>query len=172
VLTAKDVPGVNCYGVIPPFADQPVFAVDETRFRGEAVAAVVGESAAIEALDLATFPVQWEELPPLTTIDAALAEGAPLIHANRPQNVLTRGRVSRGDVEAGLAQSDVVVESRFETGFVEHAYIEPEAGFARRVGDRIEVQVSTQAPHHHREDIAKILGISQDAVRILLHPRV
>ncbi|HVG81536.1 MAG TPA: molybdopterin cofactor-binding domain-containing protein [Methylomirabilota bacterium] len=167
VLTATDVPGVNCYGVIPPFADQPVFAGEEARFRGEAVAAVIGESPAVEALDLATFPVAWEELPPLTAIHAALAEGAPLIHPGRPQNILTRGRVARGDVEAALAQAELVVESRFETGFVEHAYIEPEAGFARRVGDRIEVQVSTQAPYNHREDIARLLGIPQDAVRII-----
>jgi aldehyde oxidoreductase len=167
VLTARDVPGVSCYGVIPAFADQPAFAIEEARFRGEAIAAVVGESAAVETLDLASFPVEWEELPPLATMDAALADEAPLIHPGRPQNVLTRGRVVRGDVEAGLAQADLVVESRFETGFVEHAYIEPEAGFARRVGDRIEVQVSTQAPHHHRDDIAKILGISPEAVRVL-----
>ncbi len=52
VLTAKDIPGENRYGVIPRFADQPVFAEAEARFRGEAVAAVVGEAEAIEALDL------------------------------------------------------------------------------------------------------------------------
>ncbi|MGH6893714.1 MAG: molybdopterin cofactor-binding domain-containing protein, partial [Dongiaceae bacterium] len=167
VLTATDVPGVNCYGVIPPFADQPVFAEGEARFRGEAIAAVVGEAGAIEALNLSEIPVRWEELPPLASIDAAMADGAPLIHSNRPGNVLTRGRVVRGDVEAGLQQSDVVVESEFETGFVEHAYIEPEAGFARRVGDRIEVQVSTQAPYNHRDDIAKILGIAPESVRII-----
>ena len=167
VLTAKDVPGINRYGVIPAFADQPVFAIGEARFRGEPVAAVVGDAAAVEALDLAEFPVEWEELQPLAGMDAALGEGAPLIHSNRPHNVLTRGRVVRGDIEAGLAQADVVVESAFETGFVEHAYIEPEAGFARRVGDRIEVQVSTQAPYNHREDIARILGIPEDAVRII-----
>ncbi len=167
VLTAKDVPGINCYGVIPPFADQPVFAETEARFRGEAVAAVVGEATAVEALDLADFPVRWEELPPLVDIDAALEDGAPLIHANRPGNVLTRGHVQRGDVEAGLSTAAVVVEGVFETGFIEHAYIEPEAGFARRVGDRIEVQVSTQAPYNHRDDIAKILGIPQESVRII-----
>ncbi len=167
ILTARDVPGVNCYGVIPAFADQPVFALEEARFRGEAVAALVGEDAVLEALDLSGFPVEWEELPALFGIDAALAEGAPLIHDNRPENVLTRGRVRRGDVEAGLAEADLVVESLFETGFVEHAYIEPEAGFARRVGDRIEVQVSTQAPYSHREDIARILGIPEGAVRII-----
>ena len=73
VLTARDIPGENRYGVIPRFADQPVFAEVEARFRGEAVAAVVGEAEAIEALDLASFPVTWEELPALTTIAAALA---------------------------------------------------------------------------------------------------
>jgi len=167
VLTAKDVVGVNCYGVIPAFADQMAFAETEARYRGEAVAAVVGEPAAVEGLDLAQFPVRWEELRPLLSIDAALEGNAPPIHANRPNNILTRGRVVRGDVEAGMQEADLVVEGEFETGFIEHAYIEPEAGFARRVGDRIEVQVSTQAPYNHRDDIAKILGITPEAVRII-----
>lgn len=167
VLTARDVPGINCYGVIPPFADQPVFAEGEARFRGEAIAAVVGEPEAVEALDMAAFPVSWEELPAVLTIDAATADGAAAIHGNRIGNILTGGRVARGDVELGLSQSAVVVEGRFETGFVEHAYIEPEAGMARRVGDRIEIQVCTQAPYMNREDIAKILGVTEDAVRII-----
>jgi aldehyde oxidoreductase len=72
VLTANDIPGRNVFGVIPPFADQPVFAVGEARFRGEAVAAVVGERDAVEALDLSTFPVTWEELPPVLAIEEAL----------------------------------------------------------------------------------------------------
>jgi CO/xanthine dehydrogenase Mo-binding subunit/aerobic-type carbon monoxide dehydrogenase small subunit (CoxS/CutS family) len=167
VLTAKDVPGRDCYGVIPEFADQPVFAVHEARFRGEAVAAVVGDPAIVEALDLATFPVVWEDLPALKDIDAALAPGAPRIHAKREQNVLVRGRVVRGDVEGALAQAEVRTEAEYETGFVEHAYIEPEAGFARRVGDQIEIQACTQSPYMDRHDIAAILGIPPDRVRII-----
>ena len=167
VLTARDIPGENRYGVIPRFADQPVFAEAEARFRGEAVAAVVGEAEAIEALDLASFPVTWEELPALTTIAAALAADAERIHPNRENNVLVRGRVVRGDVEKALAESDVVVEDEYETGFIEHAYIEPEAGFARRVNDQIEIQACTQAPYMDRADIARILGIAPEAVRII-----
>jgi len=167
VFTAKNVPGVDCYGVIPAFADQPVFAHHETRFRGEAVAIVVGEHEAVEVFDPASFPVTWEELLPLTTIDAALARGAPLVHADRKDNVLTGGRVVRGDVDTALREADVVVEDEYETGFVEHAYIEPEAGFARRVGDRIEVQACTQSPYMDRADIAKILGVAPEAVRII-----
>jgi CO/xanthine dehydrogenase Mo-binding subunit len=167
VLTAKDVPGVDCYGVIPKYADQPVFAHHEARFRGEGVAAVVGEVDMLEALDLTEFPVCWEALPALTTIDDALAGDAARIHAHREGNVLVRGRVVCGDVEKALAESDVMAEGEYETGFVEHAYIEPEAGFARRVGDGIEIQACTQSPYMDRDDIAKILGIAPEKVRII-----
>jgi aldehyde oxidoreductase len=169
VLTSKDVPGEDCYGVIPRFADQPVFARvgSEVRHRGEAVAAVVGEVQAIENLDLATFPVSWEDLPALRTMEEALVPEAALVHPHRPENVLTSGRVVRGDVEEALASADFVVEGAFETGFVEHACIEPEAGFARRVGNCIEIQACTQSPYMDRADIAKLLGIPAEAVRII-----
>ena len=167
VFTAADVPGVNRFGVIPATADQPLFAEGETRFRGEAVAMVVGEPDAMAALDLEGFPVTWEELVPLMSIDEALADGAPRVHAEREGNVLIRGNVRSGDVEATLGAADVVVEGAFETGFIEHAYIEPEAGFAVRVGDRLEVQVTTQSPHMDRTELEAILGLPEAAVRIL-----
>jgi aldehyde oxidoreductase len=106
-------------------------------------------------------------LPALTTMEAALAIGASLIQPDRGGNVLTRGRVARGDVAAGMTSAEVFVEGAFETGFVEHAYIEPEAGFARRVGDRVEIQACTQAPYMDRDDVAKILGIAPTEVRII-----
>jgi CO/xanthine dehydrogenase Mo-binding subunit/aerobic-type carbon monoxide dehydrogenase small subunit (CoxS/CutS family) len=167
VFTAADVPGANCYGVIAPFADQPVLAERLVRFRGEAVALVVGDGETMRHLDLANFPVTWSPRPALTTIDEALEESAERIHGRRPRNILTSGRVARGDAVAALAAADVVVEGAFETGFVEHAYIEPEAGFARRVGDRIEIQACTQAPYMDRDDLAKILGITPEQVRII-----
>lgn len=167
VFTAKDVPGVDCYGVIPPFADQAVFAHEEARFRGEAVAAIVGDPDAIDEFDEKAFPVTWEELLPLRTIDDALAPGAPLVHSKRAGNVLVRGRVVRGDVDKGLAEAEAMVDEEFETGFIEHAYIEPEAGFARRAGDQIEIQACTQSPYMDRADIARILGIAPEAVRII-----
>ncbi|HEV2400384.1 MAG TPA: molybdopterin cofactor-binding domain-containing protein [Candidatus Sulfotelmatobacter sp.] len=167
VLTGKDVPGVDCYGVIPRCADQAVFAHREARHRGEAVAAIVGEPEALERLDIQEFPVRWHELPAIQTIDEALAQGASLIHDHRPENVLVRGRVVCGDVDHALTNADVLVEGEFETGFVEHAYIEPEAGFARRADDTIEIQACTQSPYMDRNDIAKILGIGPEKVRII-----
>ncbi len=167
VFTAKDVPGKDCYGVLGPFADQPVFAHSEARYRGEAVAVVVGDAAAVEALEVADYPVTWEELTPIKDIESALSEGANLIHEKRPGNILVRGRVVRGNVEKALAAADIVAKCEYDTGFVEHAYIEPEAGFARRVGDAIEIQACTQSPYMDRNDIAIILGIPPEKVRII-----
>jgi xanthine dehydrogenase molybdopterin-binding subunit B/aerobic-type carbon monoxide dehydrogenase small subunit (CoxS/CutS family) len=167
VFIAADIPGENRFGVIPPLADQPALAETEARFKGEAVALVAGEPEAMRDLDLAAFPITWEPLPALLDIDDAVAEGAPLVHAHRPGNILIRGRVVRGDVDGGLAASDVTVEATFETGFVEHAYIEPEAGFAERHGERITVAACTQSPYLDRDDTARILGLSPEQVRIV-----
>ncbi len=167
VFTATDIPGRNCFGVIPPFADQPVLAQDIARFRGEAIAAVAGEPDAIRALDLATIPVIWEPLPEAMTSGNALADDAPQVHQSRDGNILVRGHVRRGDLETGLAEADHVVEAAYSTPFIEHAYIEPEAGFAQRVGDRLEVYSSTQAPHMDREAVAEIMGLEESAVRVI-----
>ena len=167
VFTAKDVPGRNAHGVIAPLADQPAFAVEEARFRGEAVAGVVGSRETIASLDLSAFPVTWEPLPHVLGIEEALEPDAPQLHAHRAGNILVRGRVARGDLDAGFTQADVIVEGAFTTGFVEHAYIEPEAGFARRVGERMEVTACTQAPYMDRDDVAAILGIAPEDVRIV-----
>ena len=167
VFTASDIPGRNWFGVIAPLADQPVFAELEARYRGEAVALVVGEAEFMDAFDLATFPIEWNELTPLMSTEEALADGAPLLHSTRDQNVLIRGRVERGDLDAAFASADKVVEGEFETGFIEHAYIEPEAGFARRVGDRLELHVTTQTPHMDLLEVAEILALDPAQVRIV-----
>ena len=121
----------------------------------------------MEALDLRDFPVTWEDLPAIQTIDRALAPDAERIHSGREANILVQGRVVCGNVEQALKDSHATVEGEYETGFVEHAYIEPEAGFARRVGDSIEIQACTQSPYMDRADIAKILGIAPEKVRII-----
>ena len=167
VLTAADVPGRNRYGVIPDFADQPVFAESECRFRGEAVAAVVGEARAMRALDEATFPVTWEERPAVLSPADALAPGAPRLHEGRAGNVMAEGVVRRGDAEAALAAADVVVEGRFRTAFVEHAPIEPEAGFAVMRGGRLEVHAATQSPVMDRDALAGIMGMDPADMRVV-----
>jgi len=167
VLTAADVPGRNVFGVIPQFVDQPVFAETETRFRGEAVAAVVGTPAAIKALALDDFPVTWSELPAATDIQTAQGSAAATLHQDRTGNVMCGGFVQCGDAKAALARAEVVVEGHFNSGFVEHGYIEPEAGFAQMVGDRVEIYAGTQAPVMDRDSLEIILGLDASKIRIV-----
>jgi aldehyde oxidoreductase len=167
VLTAADVPGRNCFGVIPQFADQPVFAESIARFRGEAVAAIVGTPAAIRTFKPADFPVTWTELESVATVTEAQAPGAPQLHPDRANNLMCRGFVKTGDAERALAAADVTVEATFSTGFVEHAYIEPEAGFAEVVNGRVEIHACTQAPVMDLEAMEIILGVGRDKIRIV-----
>src|SRR5690606_5079183 len=105
VFTAADIPGRNRFGVIPPFADQPALAEGRARFRGEAVALVAGERGPVEALDAADFPIEWRPLPHALGIDEGKA--ATDLHESRPGNLLTTGRVVRGDADAALTASHV-----------------------------------------------------------------
>jgi CO/xanthine dehydrogenase Mo-binding subunit/aerobic-type carbon monoxide dehydrogenase small subunit (CoxS/CutS family) len=167
LLTCADIPGVNVFGIYPTGKDQPVLAEGAVRFRGEAVAALVGERAAIEAFRHEDLPIDWQPLDPVIGTEAAKADGAPLVQDGKPGNLLIEGLVVKGDVEAGLKAADFIAEGAFETGFVEHAYIEPEAGWAHRVGDRMEIAVSTQTPYMDRDSVAHVLGIGNEQVRIM-----
>jgi len=169
ILTAKDVPGENSFGVFPDIKDQPVLAPGSVRFRGEAVVALVGTRAAVDALSDADIPIVWHPEEPVAGIDAALAPDAPAIHANVADNVLARGLLECGDAEAAHAGAAATAEGTFETAFVEHAYIEPEAGHAVPIGegpDRIEVTACTQAPYMDLEETARVLGVDRSRVRI------
>ena len=167
VLTARDIPGLNRMGVIPGFIDQPVFAESRARFRGEAVAALVGRRDVLQRFDLRRFPIEWEELPTVSGIGAALDDDAAPVHADRPSNVMCSGVVRRGDVDAALRDASIVVEGLYSTPFVEHAYIEPEAGCGFVKDGRIEVHAGTQAPVMDRDGLASILAMDQDKVRIV-----
>jgi CO/xanthine dehydrogenase Mo-binding subunit/aerobic-type carbon monoxide dehydrogenase small subunit (CoxS/CutS family) len=166
VLTAKDVPS-NGFGIYPHIKDQPVLADGEARFRGEAVAAAIGTRAAIEALDEARFPVTWEPLQPVLGLDAAMPEGAPLVQSDKIGNLLLDGGVKRGNVSAIFPECAAVAEATFETTFVEHAYIEPEAGWARVVEGRLEVHVTTQTPYMDRDEVALVMKFDPGQVRIV-----
>ena len=167
VLTAKDIPGENTFGVIPGFIDQPVFAEKFVRFKGEAVAAIVGDPADLRTLDLSKFPISWDEKSAyLSTIDAQ-QQNAIQLHEGRTGNVMCAGYVSCGNAEKALKEADVVVSGNFNTGIVEHAYIEPEAGFAEVRNGRLEIHACTQAPVMDLESLELILAMDRSNIRIV-----
>jgi aldehyde oxidoreductase len=167
VLLAADVPGQNRYGIYATGKDQPALADGYVRYRGEPVAALVGDARTVAAVADDEVPIAWTPLDPLLDAADAVASGAPQLHDPSSGNVLTAGRVARGDVDAALAKSAITATGTFRTSHVEHAYIEPEAGYAERHGDRITVVASTQTPYMDRDEVALVLGIDPAQVRIV-----
>lgn len=167
VLTARDIPGENRFGVIPDFIDQPVFAETETRFRGEAIAAIVGRADIVGNFDTDLFPVTWKQLDAVQGFDAALGTRARLVHAHLTDNEMCHGIVRCGDPEAAIECAEMTAEGMFETSFVEHAYIEPEAGCARIRDGRLEIFSGTQAPVMNQKSLARILAMGISDIRIV-----
>jgi len=166
VLTAKDIP-FNGYGIYPDVKDQPVLADGLVRYRGEAVVALVGDRQTVLSIRDSDVPIDWTPEAPLFGVDAATAEGAPLVQADKPKNLLLDGGVRCGDAAGAFASCAAVAEGVFETAFVEHAYVEPEAGWAIRVGDRIEIHATTQTPYMDRDEIANVMQLKPEAVRVV-----
>jgi CO/xanthine dehydrogenase Mo-binding subunit len=165
VLTADDIPN-NGFGIYPTIKDQPVLAHGLVRFRGDAVMALVGSREAVESVRDDDLPIRWNVMDAVG-FAAARSGRAPALHDKFPDNVLISGHVARGDTEAAWTGAAHVAEVEVETAFVEHAYIEPEAGYARRIGDRIEVVACTQSPAMDRDEVAHVLGLDREQVRII-----
>ncbi|NKB19695.1 MAG: molybdopterin-dependent oxidoreductase [Alphaproteobacteria bacterium] len=167
ILTAEDVPGLNGFGIYPDVKDQPVLAEGFVRYRGEAVVALVGDADTIAAIRDDELPISWQEQEAVQGFGPPVADDAPQLHDDRPGNILANGTTLKGDIEKGFADSAAIFEESFATGFVEHGYIEPEAGWAQRVGDRIEITVTTQSPYMDRDEVAIIMGLAPEDVRII-----
>ena len=171
VMTAADLPQpVPRFG--PQLQDRPVLAVGETKYHGEPVAAVAAETrdAAEQAARLVR--VEYEELPAVFTLEAALDPAAPLVQdpALRPgdplaaTNVLREHRIGWGDVEA--AQAALVVENVYAFPMVTHFAIEPHAFMAAPDGDGVAVWSTIQHPYWLQRILAGILGLPLAKVRI------
>lgn len=163
VLTADDVPGSKTFGPLVP--DQPALACDMVRHMGEPVALVIAQSKDAARRAVAAVQVTYEPLPAVHDPVAALEPDAPRVHESG--NLLTRYEVSEGDVAAGLAAADVVIEATFQVPRISPAYMEPESSMARWNDDgTLTVWVSSQKPFEDRHAIASVLGLPDEAVRV------
>ena len=165
VVTSEDTAGRG-WGAFRK--DQPVLAPDKVRYVGEEVAAVaaVDVETAREAVQL--IEVDWEELPAVLSIDEAQADGAPLVHDDAPANVTYHFALERGDVDAALARSDVVVEGTWESPRQYHSAIETIGSLAEwDLNGRLTIWVNTQTPFLSRGRYAWALGLDECDVRIV-----
>ncbi|MGH7427479.1 MAG: xanthine dehydrogenase family protein molybdopterin-binding subunit, partial [Candidatus Methylomirabilaceae bacterium] len=183
VLSGGDLADLDpYYGAA--FKDQPILAIDRVRYEGEPVAAVAAEDAgtAMEALDL--IEVEYEDLPAVTTLEEALAAGAPLVHQRfRPAghfhdlrvlnpeegtNICHHARYRRGDGTDGFAAADLVVEDVFTFPAVQHVSLESFVSVARWDGGGLTVWSGTQHPFPVRKELAEIFGLGHHQVRVLV----
>lgn len=164
IFTAKDVPGKNLIGTITK--DQPVLATDRVRYIGDPVALVAAKTA--EAAQEATgkVVVVYEDLPIVTHPEEALQPYAPSIHEKG--NLLLKFNVIKGDVQTGFKEAEVIVEETYTTPRVDHAYLEPDAGIAFLDEEgRITVTCPTQNVHYDQREVAAVLSLPLEKVRII-----
>ena len=166
VLTYRDVP-VNEYG-IGTIKDQPVLVAegDKVRWVGDRIAIVVAESERVAKAACKLIEVDYEPLPVVDDARKAMAPDAPLVHESRGTNVLARYRIRKGDVEAGFARADAIVEGYYVTPYVEHAYLQPEAGLGYIDEEgRVTVIAAAQWAQDDLHQISHLLDLPEERLR-------
>lgn len=165
VVTHRDIPGEKRYGYI--VKDQPVLAIDEVCYIGDVVAAVaaVDEDTALAALD--AIEVDYEALDGVFDAAAALAPAAPPARSDLTSNVLSHTVIDHGNIDAGFAQADLIVEHTYHTSAVEQLCMEPEGAVAEWDGATLTVICGGQYPHRDRLQIAEIMGLPANRVRVI-----
>ena len=166
IVLAEDVPGERAVGAI--VNDWPVIVArgETTRCVGDVLAAVVATTRPAARRAAALIDVDYDVLEPVTDPERALSEGAPKVHGGG--NLLKTYRIDRGDVTGALAGSAHVVTETFQTQFIEHAFLEPESSIAYEDIDELRVLSGGQGIWDDRRQIARILGCSEEAVRVTL----
>jgi CO/xanthine dehydrogenase Mo-binding subunit len=178
VFTGRDVP-VNEYGLT--MFDQPVFVTvehtgrsdvrcDVSRWEADHIALVVAETEAAATAGAVAIDAEWEQLPVIADIDAALAPGAPLVHpeSGLPSNIYHTYKIRKGSIDEAWAAAAVIVEQTYELPYQEHAYLQPEAAVSY-VDDegRVTVEVAGQWTHEDQEQIAHALDLPAERVRVI-----
>lgn len=179
IATAEDAPKLYGTGVI----DQPLFAQDRIRYRGEPICAIAADTLEQAQAAARAVIVNAEEMPACITMADALASGAPLIHPDwqtyecivdgveRGGNIAWEAKVVRGDVDTAFSRPDVtVVENCFRVGRQNHFPFEPRGAIASYEDGRFHIITSTQVPWTVRAVTARVMGIHSSLVRVTVPP--
>jgi CO/xanthine dehydrogenase Mo-binding subunit len=169
VATAADVPGLNSFGTgLSLASDKQVLSDKKVRFTGDSVALVAAESVEIAARAVELIEVQYEELPAVFDPKEAMLPTAPRVHEDRKDNVVQHFKLRKGSVDDAFKKCDVIVENSYRTPYVEHAYLEVEGALATRHPDGgVTVWVGSQFAYNTRNNVARVLGITPDKVRVI-----
>ena len=164
VITAEDAPNVR-YG--RSYIDRHILARGKVRFMGDPVAAVAADTMAIAEAALDLIRIEWRQLPAVFDPEAALLPGAPQVRA---KGNLAGGEpilMARGDVAAGFAQADLVVEETYTTPFTSAIPLEPRGCIAAWDGDRLTVWKSGRNVYGDRSSLAAVFGMPLNKIRVM-----
>ena len=162
VLTHKDVPGANRYGL--EFADQPVLAEDVVRYQGEPVAVVAADHPEIARRAAARVAVDYGVLTPVTSARAAMADGAARLHPGG--NLVRHLKLRTGEP---AARADLVITGQYQVGMQDQAFLGPESGLAVPAEDGgVDLFVATQWLHADQRQICQVLALPPERVRLTL----
>ena len=165
IFTAADVPGVNRIGIIPSTKDQPVLAEGIVRYRGEPVALVAAESEAAGLEALRAIRLELEPLPGVFDPRQALDPETPFVHDKG--NLLFQQQVIRGEAEEALAKSAYRLRNTYSTSPLEHGPLEVEGGRGEWQDGKIIIRACTQNPHYDQSDLARLLGLPLEMIRVV-----
>ncbi len=168
VFTAKDIPGNRYSGLI--VSDWPLMIDigEETRYLGDVLAGVVAETETIAREALKLIEVEYKVLKPLTDPEHALDTNANKIHPNG--NLLSETIINRGEVESAIKEADYISTGVYHTQRIEHGYMETECSIARTTENGVEVLSQGQGIYDDQKQIAEILNLPLDKVRVILVP--
>jgi xanthine dehydrogenase molybdenum-binding subunit len=172
VHTAADIPGEVLVGII--HKDWPVMIGigARTSYAGDVIAIVVAETRQQARAAAELIRVDYGVHPPVTDPVAAVEPGAPVAVWGTTSNVLSVSTYARGDVDGGLASAAHAVHEVFQTQRIEHAFLEPESTLAVPTGSgagrHLQVYSGGQGVWDDRNDIARMLGVGNDAVTVTL----
>ena len=157
------------YGVIPIAQNEWPLARDKVRYRGEPLFAVAADDEASAQAALAAVEVQIDPLPAYFTVADARADGALPLHDNKPGNIERRVEQDFGDVDAGFAAADLVLERNFDCAEVAHGQIELNSTVAQwePERERLTVHSVTQVPYYLHLTLAQTLGLDASQIRVV-----
>jgi selenium-dependent xanthine dehydrogenase len=168
VFTAKDIPGSRNTGLIIPDWPLMIDESEETRYVGDVLAGIAAKTEAIAREAVKLIKVEYEILEPLSDPEKALNDSSPKIH--QKGNLLSETKIKRGDVETALKDAAFISEGTYFTQRVEHAYMEPECSIAKPTENGIEVYSQGQGIYEDRSQLAKLLNLPEQKVRVILVP--
>lgn len=167
VLTHKDIPGFNGFGIVVP--DQPVLCSKVVRCTGDAVALVAAETLEIAEQALSLIKVDYEPLEVVADAEYAMTLSAPRLHPDG--NIHSHVAIKNGDTEKAFQEADIIVENTFYSPRQMHAFIETEGGWG--VMDEegfITIRCPGQYAYRDRMQIARSLAYNPERIRVISSP--